>query len=59
VAEDGRELLPLRVSVEGWQALDAAAPQAASDLDRVNLIALCIVGLGLVDDDRRVLLCET
>ncbi|MFT6772299.1 MAG: hypothetical protein ACJA1L_000003 [Paracoccaceae bacterium] len=59
VAEDGRELLPLRLSAEGWQALDAADPQAANDLDRVNLIALCIAGLGLVDDDRRALLCET
>ena len=57
VAEDGRELLPLRLSAAGWSALDAADPQGAADVDRVNAIAICVAGLGLVDAPRRAAMC--
>lgn len=58
LAEDGRELLPLRLSPSGWQALEAADPRAAHDLDRINLIAICVTGLGASDKATRDSLCN-
>lgn len=57
LAEDGRELLPLRLSPAGWQALETADPRAAQDIDRLNLVAICVAGLGRVDAAARDLLC--